>query len=494
MNLSVIQEEERQLNKIMFLSTIIVPIAAFGFVMLFLGGTAIDSIVVVMPIMGGLVRAFEKKLGSRAKYLYSIIMPVTGVIVIVVGNDGRFGAMTQAYMLYLVMSVAYYEKSVVVVNVITTVVLNALAMIIFPGSFILMHSVPIWIFIMIVYILTGVAAYVIAGRTYKLFETVAVKEDGMEDMIGNVRQAFEPLEDFFSNIYTSLDEINGSSQKIADATREIVNDSEVQAQEVDESIGIFNTLADRILTSEEKVGTTVEQMNALKEKNDIGIASIEELTEKFKENIESTKRASAEIENLSEKSAHISNIIDTISEIANQTNLLALNAAIEAARAGEAGKGFAVVADEIKKLSEQSTESTQKIDEILKEIVAIIHSTNDTMSYNSTIVQESSDKLNTTVDVFKNMIQSSEEVISTIGELSQELQAIGDMKENMISSMQKLSEIAENSAESTREINSSTQEQVTSVEGVMESMSTAQRGMENLSGMLSDKAGQKAER
>lgn len=45
---------------------------------------------------------------------------------------------------------------------------------------------------------------------------------------------------------------------------------------------------------------------------------------------------------------------------------LALNAAIEVARAGEAGKGFAVVADEINSLSEESSEATGKIDDILQ--------------------------------------------------------------------------------------------------------------------------------
>ena len=57
------------------------------------------------------------------------------------------------------------------------------------------------------------------------------------------------------------------------------------------------------------------------------------------------------------------------------------------------------------------------------------------MNHNSAIVSESSGKLNTTVNVFKTMIESSEAVIGIIGELNQELQNISDLKEDMLSSM-----------------------------------------------------------
>ena len=67
------------------------------------------------------------------------------------------------------------------------------------------------------------------------------------------------------------------------------------------------------------------------------------------------------LSSLNHHSAEIEHITTMNNYIAEQTKLLALNASIEAAKAGDSDSGFAVVANEIRKLANQSNESTAKI-------------------------------------------------------------------------------------------------------------------------------------
>lgn len=485
MELQILKDEEKRMNFIFFVFLLAIPVVAFLYVLLFNGGGLRDCVAVLISVGGLCTRLFEKSLGTKAKYVYASLLPLIGAVVLVTGTPGVFGAMAEAYFLVLFLSVAYYDLSVVKVCAAVTVVANAVALLLFKDAYLCMYSPAIWVFILMVYSLAVVVSVFIVMRTRSLLAMVEQKEEEVETLLNNVRGAFDGLQESSQAIYDSLHNFEQSSSEIAASTEEISSSVEQQIDQVEGSIQIFNDLDGKIGDSEARVLQTVENVKLLEEKNSEGIASINELSKKFSENIEATRVASEGMTALAQKSSSIGEIIDSISQIAKQTNLLALNAAIEAARAGEAGKGFAVVADEINALSSESAEATQKIDAILKDIISTIGDTNKVIDRNTVIVNESNEKLDDTVKIFDAMLKSSEQVIAETDRLKDELVSIVESKERLQTAMQQVETVSKVSEQGATEISASTEEQVTGVETILASMGKVQAGIDRLAEVLS---------
>lgn len=480
-----IKNQERMMNSIMFgVWGVMLPIAACAFVILFLNGDVRDTVALGMIVLAVLIRIFERQLGIKAKYFYSCLMPVMGTVVLIVDAEGRFAAMTQAYFLATVMSIIYYDKSVLITNAIATIFFNLVGIIFFTGAYTSLHNLVVWIFIVIVYVVLVIALYLIIEYTNNLYKKVENQSKETENVLFNVKDAFNQLQEATANILGSLQEFEGNTEGVASSTEEITQSAERQIDEVEGSISIFETLDSKISSSEERVNQTVSTMKALKDKNDAGIVAIRNLSKTFEQNILTTKVASEGVEDLSHKSSSIGGIIESIREIANQTNLLALNAAIEAARAGEAGKGFAVVADEIKDLSSESSSATSKIDVILKDIIETVKNTHELINQNSEVVSTSNLQLKDTIQIFETILTSSDEVIETIKLLKDELMDIVGIKKQLLEAMQRVEKISQKSVSTTSEISVAAEEQVAGVERIVKSVENIQDGMKKLSQIL----------
>lgn len=482
-----VNSEEKLINNILFIYILGVAICGFSFVMLFLHGGIRECIFLLTGLFAIITKLFEKPLGKNAKYVYACIPPVIGAITAAVCNtdtSDSYVCLTHYYFVATLLLVPYYSQKLLRVSTAVTMLANLVLMILFPAGFLKLHSIIAWVFIGIVYMVLFAACSFIVYRTTVLFKIVEDQGHEAENVLHNVQAAFDSLEGSSETIYNSLQEFEGNTEEIAASTQQINESADLQINEVENSLTIFNELDDKIVQSEDRVNQTVETIKNLRAKNDEGFAVIHALSEKFEENIKTTQTAADGVEELSRKSSSISGIIESIREIAQQTNLLALNAAIEAARAGEAGKGFAVVADEINSLSTESSNATGKIDAILKDIIETVESTHKVMDHNNEVVNVSSGRLEDTVKIFKVMLESSEEVISITELLKTELEDIVGIKDQLLVVMKRVEDSSKNFVVTTAGISTSTEEQVAGLDNIVKSMKSMQTGMEKLSSVL----------
>ncbi|MCT4661551.1 MAG: methyl-accepting chemotaxis protein [Tissierellales bacterium] len=296
---------------------------------------------------------------------------------------------------------------------------------------------------------------------------------GIQGVIENLRIFADQVTEASQKVTATSQEFTATSQQSASASEEVARTIEdiargasEQAEETEGGAAKADELGVLIDDNKGYIDSLNSASNVVDDKVKEGLNILKDLIEKTMESGQANFEIKEVIGNTNKSSNKIGEASAMISSIAQQTNLLALNAAIEAARAGEHGRGFAVVADEIRKLAEQSANSTKEIDAMVKELLSNSDSAVSTIEKVAHIAEEQAIIVNETETKYREIQKAIERVYEEVTHLNTSGTTMEAKKVEILDSLQHLSAIAEENAASTEQASATTEEQAASMQEI----------------------------
>ncbi len=316
--------------------------------------------------------------------------------------------------------------------------------------------------------------------------------DVVNSIIGEMRSLVENFFSMSSLIVESTDKVRNASEmaskamgEIAVTVDQIAKGASSQAGDAQQGVFLVDKLSEQITLVYKSYNSVTDDTKKINELNSIGLQSVKVLRDKSKENHNTTEKIFSVVEKLANSAKDIGSFVESIESIAEQTNLLALNAAIEAARAGEAGRGFAVVADEVRKLADQSRQSTEEINVLMKSIEEESVLAIESMGIMKEVSAQQNVAVNETDSAFSDIANAINSIVLKINEVNQAVTKMQNDKTEVIAAIENISAVSQETAAFSEEMAATSEHQLKYIYDMKEASGTLDELVRELSDKLS---------
>lgn len=292
-----------------------------------------------------------------------------------------------------------------------------------------------------------------------IFKATMLLKNNLIEIVERMDLSSKELNSTCEVFYEKSSVMGTTSNDISNTIEEIAHGVTSQASDTQQGVTRVQELKQLIDQNNENLKILAQSSDHTESLKNGGMQAMRELLK----STEDSKNISVEIKSAIDKTQSSVDEIkiagEMIKSIAEQTNLLALNAAIEAARAGEAGKGFAVVAEEIRKLAENSSLFTEKINQSVSELLQRTAYAVEKIDTSTEIVEKQSKNVDEAEIKFSGISEAVGELKTAIEEIVQSNVKIEDAQRVLYTVMENASALSEENAAATEEISASILEQ-----------------------------------